>query len=155
MSDSRPVPPGPDSQRYLFVGDVHLLLVNPTGEVLFGRYVDADHPGGAWALPSGPLKAGESAATALARKARETIGVVVDERDVEFAHVMHSSLDGGRVAFFFVVRNWMGEPDNREPPRCRQLEWFPLGALPYDVIACCRTALEWIATSHCFSLYGW
>jgi hypothetical protein len=56
--------------------------------------------------------------------------VVIDEQDVEFAHVMHNSSGGGRMAFFFVVQNWAGEPENREPARCSRLEWFSLGAFP-------------------------
>jgi 8-oxo-dGTP diphosphatase len=68
---------------------------------------------------------------------------------------MHNSSGSGRMNFFFVVRNWAGEPENLKPGKCRQLEWFSLGALPYDVIPCCRVALEWIAIGHYFSAYGW
>lgn len=110
---------------------------------------------GVWGLPSGHLEAGESVMTALIREAREDIGVTIDDQAVEFAHVMHNSSGGGQVAFFFVVLNWAGDPENREPGKCTQPEWFSLDTLPYDLIPHCRTALEWIAASHYFSVYGW
>jgi 8-oxo-dGTP diphosphatase len=107
------------------------------------------------ASPSGHLEAGESAVAALIREAREEIGVTIDEQEVEFAHIMHNSSGGGRMAFFFAVRRWTGEPTNLEPDKCSRLDRFSLGALPYDLIPYCRTALEWIAANHAFSVYGW
>jgi 8-oxo-dGTP diphosphatase len=155
MAGFSPAPHGADSRRHTLVGDVHLLLVKPTGEVLFGRRRETGYPDGVWELPSGRLEAGESVAAALIREAREQTGVAIDEQDVEFAHVMHNSSGGGRMAFYFVVRNWAGEPENREPGEYSQLGWFSLSALPYDVIPCCQVALGWIAAGHYFSAYGW
>ena len=37
---------------------------------------------------------------------------------VAFSHVMHNSSSGGRVAFFFSVERWVGEPANLEPDKC-------------------------------------
>jgi 8-oxo-dGTP diphosphatase len=113
---------GPGSRRHTLAGDVHLLLVNPAGEVLFGKRQETGCENGAWQLPSGHLQAGESVAAALIREARKQTGVVIDEQDVEFAHVMHNSSGGGRMIFFFVLRNWAGEPGNLKPGKCRQLE---------------------------------
>jgi len=155
MAGPSPAPHGADSGRYTLAGDVHLLLVNPMGEVLFGKRQETGYEDGAWQLPSGHLEAGESVITALIREAREQTGVAIDEQDVEFAHVMHNSSGGGRMDFFFVVQKWAGEPEDRESGECRQLEWFSLSALPYDLIPCCRVALEWIAVGHYFSVYGW
>jgi 8-oxo-dGTP pyrophosphatase MutT (NUDIX family) len=155
MSEPSPAPHGADSRRHRLVGDVHLLLIKSTGEVLFGQRQNTGYEDDAWHLPSGHLEAGESVMAALIREAHEEIGVTIDEQDVEFCHVMHNSSGGGRVAFFFAVHNWAGEPENREPDKCSQLKWFSLGALPYDLIPYCRAALEWIAANHCFSVYGW
>jgi|GEM_PF-552358 len=104
---------------------------------------------GAWHLPSGHLEAGESVVTALIREAQEEIGVIIDAHEVEFCHVMHNSSSGGRVAFFFTVRRWVGDPENREPDKCSGLRWFPLAALPDQLIPYCRTALECITADHC------
>jgi 8-oxo-dGTP diphosphatase len=146
---------GSDTRRHKLTGDVHLLLINRAGEVLFGQRQNTGYEDGAWHLPSGHLEAGESVVTALIREAKEEVGVVIDEHEVEFTHVMHNASSGGRVAFFFTVHRWTGVPENREPDKCSGLRWFPLGDLPDQLIAYCRTALEHISIDHCFSTFGW
>lgn len=155
MTQTPTVSHGSDTRRHKLTGDVHLLLVNRAGEVLFGQRQNTGYEDGAWHLPSGHLEAGESVVAALIREAEEEIGVVIDEHEVEFCHVMHNSSSGGRVAFFFVVRRWTGEPENREPDKCSGLRWFPLGALPEQLIPYCRAALESISVNDCFSSFGW
>jgi 8-oxo-dGTP pyrophosphatase MutT (NUDIX family) len=146
---------GSDTRRHKLTGDVHLLLVNRAGEVLFGQRQNTGFEDGAWHLPSGHLEAGESVVAALIREAKEEVGVVIDERDVEFTHVMHNSSSGGRVAFFFTVHRWTGVPENLEPDKCSGLHWFPLSDLPDHLIPYCRAALGSIADNDCFSVYGW
>jgi 8-oxo-dGTP diphosphatase len=144
-----------DDRRHKVIGDVHLLLTDQVGEVLFGQRRNTIFEDGAWHLPSGHLEAGESVIAALIREAEEEIGVIIDARDVEFSHVMHNSSSGGRVAFFFTVRRWEGEPENREPDKCGGLRWSPPDALPTRLIPYCRAALEHIAANRCFSAFGW
>ena len=144
-----------DTRRHKVTGDVHLVLANRAGEVLFGQRRNTGFEDGAWHLPSGHLEAGESVIAALVREAEEEIGVIIAPREAEFSHVMHNSSGGGRVAFFFTVRRWAGEPENREPDKCGGLRWFPLSTLPERLIPYCRTALERIAADHRFSTYGW
>jgi 8-oxo-dGTP diphosphatase len=146
---------GADTRRHKLTGDVHLVLTNPAGEILFGQRQNTGFEDGAWHLPSGHLEAGESMVAALIREAKEEIGVIIDPLEVEFSHVMHNSSGGGRVAFFFTVQRWAGEPENREPDKCSGLRWFSLGALPTQLIPYCRTALMHIATDHGFSTFGW
>jgi 8-oxo-dGTP diphosphatase len=146
---------GADTRRFKLAGDVHLLLLNGDGEVLFGKRQNTGFEDGAWHVPSGHLEAGESVVRALIREAKEEIGVVIGDEDEEFAHVMHNSSSGGRAAFFFTVRIWSGVPENREPEKCSELRWFPLAALPVHMIDYCRVALAHIAAGRAFSVYGW
>jgi 8-oxo-dGTP diphosphatase len=155
MSYITPTAHGSDTRRHKVTGDVHLLLINSQGQVLFGRRQNTGFEDGAYHLPSGHLEAGESVIEALLREAKEEIGVTFDSEAVEFSHVMHNSSSGGRMAFFFTVRQWEGVPENREPDKCRELRWFSLDALPTHLIPYCRTALTHIATGESFSVYGW
>jgi 8-oxo-dGTP diphosphatase len=146
---------GADTRRFKLTGDVHLLLLDGDGKILFGQRRNTGFEDGAWHLPSGHLEAGESVTRALIREAKEEIGVVIAAEDMEFAHVMHNSSSGGRVAFFFTVRTWCGIPENREPEKCSDLRWFPPGTGPEHMIGYCRVALEHIAVGQTFSIYGW
>lgn len=92
MAEPSPAPHGAERRHHTLVGDVHLLLVNSTGEMLFGQPQNAGFEDGAWHLPSGHVEAGESAVAALIREAREEIGVTIDEQAVEFCHVSTTRL---------------------------------------------------------------
>jgi 8-oxo-dGTP diphosphatase len=153
--ESQAAPHGTDTRRHTLTGDVHLVLLNRAGEVLFGQRQNTGFEDDAWHVPSGHLEAGESVVAALIREAKEEIGVTIDPHEVGFAHIMHNSSGGGRAAFFFTVQHWAGEPENREPDKCKGLRWFPLGALPEHLIPYCRVALDHIAAGQPFSIYGW
>lgn len=155
MTDFASIVHGTDTRRHSLTGDVHLLLIDADDQVLFGRRQNTGFEDGAYHLPSGHLEAGESVVQALIRESKEEIGVIVSPEHVEFAHVMHNSSSGGRVAFFFVVRTWDGSPENCEPGKCSELRWFPFGHLPDHLIDYCRRALWHIAAGQAFSVYGW
>ncbi|WP_245717413.1 NUDIX hydrolase [Nocardia jejuensis] len=140
--------------RHTLIGDVHLML-RRGDELLFGRRHNTGFEDGAWHLPSGHLEVDESMVTALVREAAEEIGVRIAPHDVAFSHVMHNSSAGGRIAFFFAVHNWQGEPINLEQDKCSELAWFQLDSLPAHMIPYCRTALEYVQSGQPFSTYGW
>ena len=154
MTDSPTIAIGPDTRRFKVTGDVHLLLLDGD-KILFGRRQNTGFEDGSYHVPSGHLEAGESMISALIREAKEEVGITIAPEAVEFAHVMHNSSSGGRVAFFFTVRQWEGIPENHEPSKCGELRWFPLDALPDRMIAYCRTALDHVTNGQTFSIYGW
>ncbi|WP_458688763.1 NUDIX hydrolase [Nocardia tengchongensis] len=140
--------------RHKVTGDVHLLL-RRDDQVLFGQRQNTGYEDGAWHLPSGHLEADESVVDALIREADEEVGVRIKPENVQFAHIMHNSSSGGRMAFFFVVDEWEQDPTNREPDKCSGLEWFSLDALPDHLIDYCRTALGHVDAGEQFSVFGW
>ena len=141
-------------QRHTVTGDVHLLL-RRNNEILLGQRQNTGYEDGAWHLPAGHLEAAESVVDALIREADEEVGVRIAPEDVLFAHLMHNSSSGGRMALFFLVDVWEGTPMNREPDKCAALEWFPIDSLPEHMIEYCRTALDHIAGNSSFSVFGW
>ena len=143
--------------RYRAVVDVHLLLLR-NGQVLLGERQHTGYEDGKFHLPAGHLEAGESLVDALRREAREELGVRIDPADVTLAHLLHhhSAASGqGRVAVFFAVRRWQGEPQNLEPDKCARLAWFSLDRLPSNLVPYARHALAQVTASVPFSLYGW
>jgi 8-oxo-dGTP diphosphatase len=155
MSNTPPADQSLDTRRFKLTGDVHLLLLNSDEEILFGHRQNTGFEDGAYHLPSGHLEAGESVTQALIREAKEEVGITVAAEHIEFSHVMHNSSSGGRVAFFFTVRQWEGVPENQEPEKCSELRWFSLSALPAHMIDYCRVALTRVGAGQPFSTFGW
>jgi 8-oxo-dGTP diphosphatase len=135
-----------------FVVDVHLLLVRGE-QILLGERQNTGFADGAWHVPAGHLEADEDLASAIAREALEELGIVLDPARAELVHVMHHA--SGRLATFFVVRQWRGKVTNKEPEKCRGLAWHPVTELPDPSVDYLRVAVnEWLA-GRPLSLYGW
>ena len=147
--------PSPAASRHKLIGDVHLVLLNQKEQILFGRRFNTGFEDGSWHVPAGHVEAGESVQQALIREANEEVGIVVRAENAEFAHVMHNASGGGRIAFFFVVREWEGEVTNKEPEKCSGLDWFSFDSLPSQLIKYCEFGLTKIRSGEQFSVYGW
>jgi hypothetical protein len=56
---------------------------------------------------------------------------------------------------FFEARKWLGEPANREPDKCSDVRWFPLGHLPDDVIPYPLAGIHAYCDGVTFGVRGW
>lgn len=138
--------------KYRVLVGVHLVLVDAQGRVLLGRRANTGFGDGLFHVPAGHLEAGESAVAGLIREAREEVGIDIDARDVEFAHVL---LSDERVQLFFTVRRWTGPVTNREPEKCSELAWFDPAGLPGEIVDYCRVGIGKVVAGQAFSEYGW
>jgi SAM-dependent methyltransferase/predicted NUDIX family NTP pyrophosphohydrolase len=132
--------------RHSEIVDVHLIL-RRGDDILLARRANTGYGDGLLNAPSGHVEAGEDVRAAMVREAYEEIGVTLDPAAVTVALVMqHRAPDGdARIGWFFEARHAPGtggEPENREPDKCSQLGWFPLNALPDDMIAYCRAGID-------------
>lgn len=136
--------------------DVHILLVRDRS-VLLSRRRSGDEFDGRWHLPAGKLEEGESARAGAAREASEEIGVRIDLADLRLVHTAHVvAVDRpDRLGLFFETRRWAGEPVNREPDKCYELRWFPLDALPEDIIAYPALGIRGALAGEIYSELGW
>jgi ADP-ribose pyrophosphatase YjhB (NUDIX family) len=106
-------------------------------------------------VPSGHGEDGESALTALVREAAEEIGAEIDPGDVRFAHLVHHYTESARIAVFFEVTRWHGEPANLEPDKCAGWQWFPVSSLPEPMIGYTAQALAGYVKGVPYSERGW
>ncbi|MFE3943353.1 trifunctional class I SAM-dependent methyltransferase/NUDIX hydrolase/VOC family protein [Streptomyces sp. NPDC059118] len=130
--------------RHTEVVDVHLILRRGP-EVLLARRAGTGYADGLFNGPSGHVEDGEDVREAMVREAAEEIGVALDPDELRVALVMQHRGPGGapRIGWFFEAEYDPGrEPYNREPDKCSELRWFPLDALPDDIVAYCRAGLE-------------
>lgn len=138
--------------RFRAVVDVHVMLVRGD-ELLLARREGTGYGDGLWHLPSGHLEEGESVTAAAVREAAEEIGVTIDPADLTFAHVMHRAPE--RVGLFFTAEKWTGEPYNAEPHKCSEIAWWPMTALPPDMVAYPAAAIAEILAGVPFAEHDW
>ncbi|MFI8998085.1 methyltransferase domain-containing protein [Streptomyces sp. NPDC053542] len=146
-----PAPPA----RHTEVIDVHLIL-RRGDEVLLARRANTGYADGLLHAPSGHAEDGEDVREAMIREAAEETGLRLTPADLRVALVMqHRAPDGRpRIGWFFEAAYGAGgEPVNREPEKCSQLAWFPLDALPDDMVAYCRAGLDAYRTGRRFLLH--
>jgi 8-oxo-dGTP diphosphatase len=142
------------SGRQLAQVDVHLIL-RRGGDILLGQRTNTGFGDGCWHPPSGHGEDGESAVTSLIREAQEEIGITIARDNVRFVHLLHQWTGSARTAIFFEVTDWDGEPVNNEPDKCAGWEWFPVGALPDQMIDYARQALTLYLKGEAYSERGW
>lgn len=132
-------------EKYRMIVSVYLILKNDRDEILLLKRQNTGYCDGLYGLPAGHVDGGESVYAAMAREAREEAGVGVDEGDLRLAHTMHRNCgDHERIDLFFVCSRWDGEPTNMEPHKCAELAWYPMRALPENVIGYYLQAFECI-----------
>lgn len=110
---------------------------------------------GYYGLVSGHVEEGESASTSLAREAFEEAGITIHPSDLHLLHILHNRSNRVNIDIFFGCSNWTGELENKEPEKCKELDYFPLKNLPENTIPYIRKVLERIDNRESYSEYGW
>ncbi|MFP4305774.1 MAG: NUDIX domain-containing protein [Desulfococcaceae bacterium] len=106
------------------------VIVRRNGKILLGRR-RGTHGAGAWALPGGHLEFGETPEACAAREVREETGLRIENpRRGPFTNDFFTDA-GLHYVTIYVMAEWAGgEPEVREPHRCREWGWFSRHALP-------------------------
>jgi 8-oxo-dGTP diphosphatase len=140
--------------RFSLITDISLLLERD-GHIFLVRRTNTGFQDGYYCLPAGHKEEGESAAAAIIREAKEEVDIDIDPADLDFIHVTHRTSDGERVSFYFQPRTWVGEPRNAEPHKADDAGWFPLSALPENIMDFQKAALAEIRAGKMYSERGW
>ena len=130
-----------------------LILNDTKTEILLHLRQNTGYMDGFWdTAGSGHVDAGETALQAATRECREELGIEVATDQLEFAHLCHSVEPTGRTYYhiYFLVKHFDGTPTNMELEKAVELRWFPLDALPDQMVAIRKNAvLAWqIGTSY-------
>ncbi|MFB7739031.1 methyltransferase, FxLD system [Streptomyces sp. NPDC056112] len=146
------------SGRSRSIVGAHLVLLQDGAVLLGRRHPDSAFAPSTWHLPAGHREHGESAAACTVREAAEETGLTIAESDLTLVHTL-DLLDPDspipRVQLFFAPSHWHGEPRVLEPDRCTEWRWWPLNALPEQLVDYTRTALAAIAQGKPYTQMGW
>jgi 8-oxo-dGTP diphosphatase len=138
------------ADRFRVVPAAYVFLVRD-GTVLLQLRQNTGYRDGFWAAAgAGHVEQDESVFEAAVREAREEIGVDLSPDDLRPLCAMHRTHGNHRpiderVDFFFSCASWRGEPHIVEPLKSGGLEWFPLSALPDNVVPHERLVLDAMA----------
>ena len=132
----------------------YLILIGDQ-KILLGRRINTGYEDGKYGLPAGHIEEHETLTQGTAREIKEEIGITVSPKDLVLSHVMHRNANDERMEFFFIARRWQGEIKNAEPEKCDDLKWFPLTALPKNIIPYIRAAIKNHVNEQWYSEFGW
>lgn len=133
------------------IPETHLYLVHDQA-VLLMRRCNTGYQDGRYGLVAGHVEPGEDFVDATIRETWEEVGLTIAPDALEIVHVMYRLKVGDdRIAGFAQVHHWQGEPQIMEPDKCNDLQWFPLHALPENMIPYVRQCITYIQQSIFYS----
>jgi ADP-ribose pyrophosphatase YjhB (NUDIX family) len=141
-------------ERFKLIAAVYLFFVEDN-KILLLRRSSTGYEDGNYSVPAGHLDGNESLTASAAREGNEETGTIINPRDIQLIHTMHRLGKDERLDFFFLIKNWTGEPENTEPEKCDDLSWFPLNNLPQNTIPYIKTAIENYISGKPYSEFGW
>jgi 8-oxo-dGTP diphosphatase len=127
-------------------------VLEQDGKFLLLRRQNTGYQDGNYSVPAGHLEPGELITDALAREAKEEVGVEIDPASAEFAHVAHR-MEDSYADFFFTIDRWQGNVTNMEPEKCSDLSWHDKHNLPENIVPFIGLALRHIAERRQYSEY--
>ncbi|HBS48129.1 TPA: hypothetical protein DEO28_03535 [Candidatus Dependentiae bacterium] len=141
-----------------------LILKNNNKILLFKRNIPNKIAFGFFCLPGGTVEHNETIKQAICREAAEEIGITILENDLSIVHVLRlrekydkeTGITQQILMLYFVqATKWDGEPQNLEPHKHAELDWFEFDHLPQNTFHLNMFALQDIKHGKFFSEYGW
>ena len=145
-------------ERHKIVPASYLVLIKD-GKILLQRRFNTGYEDGKYSMVAGHVDKGETFTQCIIREAEEESGIILNDDDLKVVHVMcrNSSTEENneRIDVFFVVEEWDGKIENKEPNKCDDLSWFDLNSLPDNIIPYIKQAIDYIKDNIFYSEHGW
>ena len=131
------------------------LILNQGGSILLGLRQNTGYCDGMWSFPAGHVEEGEPASAGMIREAEEEIGIRLDPSHLKTVHIMHRQSNRFNIDVFFTCIQWEGEIQNKELDKCAKLQFFPLDALPENMVGYNREVLKKLQQGIFYTESGW
>lgn len=144
------------TERFKLIPAVYLLL-RKDDEILLLRRANTGYQDGKYGVVAGHLDGDELATSGVVREAKEEAGITIDSRDLKLVHTCHRLTRNNpgqeRMDLFFEASTWQGNVTNAEPSKCDDLSWFPVRALPNNMLPLVRNVINDVERGNGFSEY--
>lgn len=119
-----------------FLSAVYMIIRNDRKEILLQRRQGTKLWPGYLALPAGHIDEGENAYDALAREAKEELGIEISIENVIDTFVVNRRNKSLLPYYdvYFEIDNYKGNIRINEPGKCSELVWCDINKLPEDMI---------------------
>ena len=134
---------------------VYLFLLRDNKILLLKRQ-NTGYQDGNYSLIAGHLDGNETVTEAMCREAKEEANLDIYPENMEVVHAMHRmGTDSERIDFFLLPKTWQGKPKIMESKKCAELKWFPLNALPSNLVPEVEQAIVKIQNKIFYSEMSW
>lgn len=113
-----------------------IIILRKDNKVLLTRRYNTGYEDGKYTLPGGHVEKGEEIKVAMAREAKEEIGVDIDPNDFVVTHVFDRKVNDSVEYIDFVVETekWQGVPKIMEEDECDDMIWADINEIPENTI---------------------
>ena len=131
------------------------LILEKEGKILLSLRKNTGYYDESWSFPAGHVEMGESASFAMAREAKEEIGIEIDPSNLKPVHIIHRQSNRLNVDIFFHCSSWKGKIENKELDKCEKLQFFSVSDLPKNFMTYNADVLQFIFQGQFYSELGW
>lgn len=150
--------PSQPKERFRALVAAALLLVEKD-QVLLMKRANTGFGDGLYGLPGGSIDGNEPIKKALVREAFEELGIHILPEDLTLSSVLHVAphfrTPQEVFLFGFLATKYQGAIQNKEPHKCAEVTFFPLHALPTNILEGSHTIIQNMQNNHNFSELHW
>lgn len=140
-------------ERFKMRVAVHLIL-REDNKILLLKRKNTGFGDGNYSVVAGHLDGNETVKQAMKREAYEEAGILVEEKDLEIVHVMHTKLEDESIYYFIYCDKYKGNVVNNEPNKCDELSFYDVNYLPDNIIDYVKVGIYNYSKEIYFSSYG-
>jgi len=114
-------------------------------KILLGKRLNTETFPDTLAYPGGRMDYGDTPEQSAVREVLEETGMIIEEKDLEFLRICPEYFPEDNrhyVSLVFLCKKFKGDPELKEPDKCKGWEWFSPDELPENTFWAVRESIE-------------